>query len=314
MLKQILSPCKYKLFHDGDIKQDKSMAAVDYNYEINRLESFNNWTKRYIDKNILALLGFYYYGPDDMVKCHFCNVEICMWEDGDDVLNDHIKWSPTCNFIRRNITNNRPIDAARLDVILPPAPTPDVCGFETVSEGTINSINHHRGVVFRPEFAIAVQRLQTFEDWPKSMHQTPSELSDAGFFYLQRGDKVKCFSCGIGIKDWVQTDIPWEQHAMWSPDCEYLKLLKGEDFISDIIGKGKKLPTMDKEAAEIEKQEDEVEKPESSGVCKICCINEFDTIFLPCGHIIACAQCASSVTKCPVCRQQFKEIKKIYFS
>ena len=43
-------------------------------------------------------------------------------------------------------------------------------------------------------------RLNTFVDWPISLQQKPAELAAAGFFYSGRGDKVYCFSCGIGKK------------------------------------------------------------------------------------------------------------------
>uniref|UniRef100_A0A336KV49 CSON000011 protein n=1 Tax=Culicoides sonorensis TaxID=179676 RepID=A0A336KV49_CULSO len=36
--------------------------------------------------------------------------------------------------------------------------------------------------------------------------------------------------------------------------------------------------------------------------------------FFPCGHIIACVKCASSVTKCPYCSQPFVKVMRVYFS
>ena len=84
-------------------KRDKHMSEsstqgrnqLNLNVEENRLKTFENWHVQFIDKNTLAMLGFYYYGPNDLVKCVFCGVEIGMWEEGDDVLTDHMKWSPS---------------------------------------------------------------------------------------------------------------------------------------------------------------------------------------------------------------------------
>uniref|UniRef100_A0A336M319 CSON011155 protein n=1 Tax=Culicoides sonorensis TaxID=179676 RepID=A0A336M319_CULSO len=36
--------------------------------------------------------------------------------------------------------------------------------------------------------------------------------------------------------------------------------------------------------------------------------------FFPCGHIIACAKCASSVTKCSYCNQPFVKVMRVYLS
>jgi len=109
----------------------------DLSYEANRLDTFKKWPKSFIDKHQLALLGFYYIGPEDHVKCYFCNVELAMWEEGDDILADHIKWSPFCNFIQRNVTNNIPIDEETLNRTLPlKAPTRNT----VVSEGVIGDL------------------------------------------------------------------------------------------------------------------------------------------------------------------------------
>lgn len=361
-------------------------APEDLNIEANRLKTFENWNIPFIDKNQLALLGFYYYGPSDMVKCYFCGVEIGMWEEGDDVLTDHMRWSAYCNLLRRNDTNNIPIDEARLNHALPPAPTPDVYGASertnAVSEGSIDNISqddvhmyqhdlYRQGgidAVFQgaltittpprptlsrpehPEFAVEAKRIESYEDWPKTMRQKPQQLSDAGFYYTGKGDRVCCFSCGGGLKDWEENDDPWEQHAMWYGKCEYLKLMKDVEFLQkmaqqkeDICKKSSdtastssvssssspspsqdEVPMKEPEATTCEtateipkaavKTPASKEEEKDSKLCKICYNNEYNTIFLPCGHVIACAKCASSVTKCPACRQPFENVMRVYFS
>jgi baculoviral IAP repeat-containing protein 7/8 len=360
-------------------KPAPAQQITDLNVEANRLRTFENWNVSFIDKHQLALLGFYYYGPNDLVKCYFCGVEVGMWEEGDDVLTDHMRWSPSCAFIRRHQTNNVPINEALLNQTLPPPPTPDVFGMErltnTVSEGSIESISeddvhmyqHHlygqggidavlhgdnnmfasshvsRPTISKPDFpeyAVEAKRVETYDDWPKTIKQRPQQLSDAGFFYTGKGDRVCCFSCGGGLKDWEENDEPWEQHAMWYGNCEYLKLMKGADFIAkmakkrdemckntnDDAGSSSSCSQMSSQASQsgescasekledpMDKSDEEEEKKDSK-LCKICYSNEYNTIFLPCGHVIACAKCASSVTKCPACRQPFENVMRVYFS
>lgn len=374
--------------NSGGDKRDKHMSEspkaepkpqpteLNLNIEANRLRTFENWSCTYVDKEQLALFGFYYYGPSDMVKCYFCGVEIGMWEEGDDALTDHMRWSPYCNLIRRNETNNVPIDEAVLNQALPPAPTPDVYGAmertNTVSEGTIASISEddvhmYQHQLYRqggidavlqanststsprptmsrpehPEFAVEAKRIESYDAWPKTLRQKPQQLSDAGFFYTSKGDRVCCFSCGGGLKDWEVNDDPWEQHAMWYGKCEYVKLMKDADFLQKMAAKREiilkssnedpsgascssqssqeslKLPetsTCESLSPEPSEKSDEEEEKKDSKLCKICYNNEYNTIFLPCGHVIACAKCASSVTKCPACRQPFDNVMRVYFS
>jgi hypothetical protein len=51
-----------------------------------------------------------------------------------------------------------------------------------------------------------------------------------------------------------------------------------------------------------------------SKLCKICLVNDYNVMFSPCAHIVACSDCANMLTKCPICQQAFNNIIKIYFS
>ena len=39
------------------------------------------------------------------------------------------------------------------------------------------------------------------------------------------GDRVECFCCGIGLKDWEWTDNAYAEHRRWSKDCPYAQLV-----------------------------------------------------------------------------------------
>ncbi|KAJ6642032.1 Death-associated inhibitor of apoptosis 1 [Pseudolycoriella hygida] len=326
-----------------------------------RLQTFDCWPHNFISPQKLARTGFYFIGPNnDNVKCYFCKVEIGCWEQGDDEVTEHMRWSQNCPLLRRRETNNVPIDDGELDLLLPPL-TYDVCGpcgvvdvrhgsyaessftlpplLDTPTSPTLKHPDH-------PEYAIEAARFRSFEDWPKTMKQKPQDLSDAGFFYTQKGDRVKCFSCGGGLRDWDEYDVPWEQHALWFSKCEYLKLIKGQSYIDSILEKKRLQDECESNASDdeenrpieslLEKCNSSFESASTSGsdaesgighddgpsekkvcdskLCKICYSCEYNTCFLPCGHVVACAKCASSVTKCPMCRKPFDGIMRVYFS
>lgn len=180
-----------------------------------------------------------------------------------------------------------------------------------------------------PAYAIESRRLRSFEDWPKQMKQKPAQLADAGFFYTGRSDSVTCFSCGGGLSSWEEDEDPWEQHALYFGDeCKYVRLIKGVNYHDDVITK---LAAM---RIENEKKEEESLAPtktadtenrqpvtsssstttEDKNICKICYANEYNSVFTPCGHIIACVKCALAMNLCPACQSPFKEILRVYFT
>lgn len=202
---------------------------------------------------------------------------------------------------------------------------------------TRDTIGSVRQTAEFPRYSIESVRLRSFKHWPIQMKQKPEQLADAGLFYTQHGDHVVCFSCGGGLRDWNDNDIPWEQHALYYEDCKYMKLLKGDGYHDEVITK----LAMDR----IAKQNNQTSEDSSSSTeppscttttestttaddakccskfdeklseykkCKICYVNDYNAVFLPCAHMIACVKCASSVTTCPICNGSLENIIKVY--
>ncbi|XP_071112883.1 baculoviral IAP repeat-containing protein 7-B-like [Haliotis cracherodii] len=48
-------------------------------------------------------------------------------------------------------------------------------------------------------------------------------------------------------------------------------------------------------------------------LCKVCQENEISVIFLPCGHLTCCSQCATSLSECPICRGKINGSAKAYW-
>lgn len=48
--------------------------------------------------------------------------------------------------------------------------------------------------------------------------------------------------------------------------------------------------------------------------CKVCMISQIEIIFNPCHHVVVCETCAVHLKKCPFCRVDITEMRKINFS
>lgn len=164
------------------------------------------------------------------------------------------------------------------------------------------------------------KRLETFQDWPVSIAQKPKELAEAGFFYTGKSDQTVCFHCGGGLKDWECNDQPWQQHAKWFPKCPFVILQKGMEYITEQQEQQEREQAAGGAGAEpgaqaaaetaalavskVEDKDDPLESMPNIALCKICFSKEVGVVFLPCGHMVACVDCAPVLTTCAVCRKK----------
>ena len=49
------------------------------------------------------------------------------------------------------------------------------------------------------------------------------------------GTSVTCFWCGCVSDNWTSGEDPWVRHIRTSPNCRFVILQKGEDFINSVL-------------------------------------------------------------------------------
>ncbi|XP_046601453.1 death-associated inhibitor of apoptosis 1 isoform X1 [Neodiprion lecontei] len=76
----------------------------------------------------------------------------------------------------------------------------------------------------RNDFRFESARRRSFANWPVRF-MDPKRLAEAGFYYLNEGDKVRCFECKIEICKWVEGDDPQFEHQRWSERCRFVRRL-----------------------------------------------------------------------------------------
>ncbi|XP_008557841.1 death-associated inhibitor of apoptosis 1-like [Microplitis demolitor] len=219
-------------------------TSPDYRFEGARLRSFTNWPLARPQPRRLAAAGFYYTGVIDSVKCFFCGVEICMWEE-DDPVSEHQRWRGSCRFIHNLPSGNIPLDEDFLNMT---GPSEDTVNIRTTRESPVvnyvfastsglnrTGLTRHTQMA-HPNYSLYQTRLESFKKWSPLMPQTKERLAEAGFFYTGTGDQTLCYHCGGGLKDWEPEDDPWVQHAKWFKNCYYVRLTRGQSFIDSVVG------------------------------------------------------------------------------
>lgn len=71
------------------------------------------------------------------------------------------------------------------------------------------------------------------------------------------------------------------------------------------------LPTDDIAALPMEEQ---LRKLQEERMCKVCMDREVSIVFIPCGHLVVCKDCAPSLRKCPICRGTIKGTVRTFLS
>ncbi|XP_053397269.1 putative inhibitor of apoptosis isoform X3 [Mercenaria mercenaria] len=84
-----------------------------------------------------------------------------------------------------------------------------------------------------PEYTEYDQRLKSFARWWKQ-HPDPTTLCNAGFFFTNEADLVRCYQCGIGLKDFSYGDNPLNEHVKHSGECSYLQEYLGQERLAII--------------------------------------------------------------------------------
>lgn len=163
------------------------------------------------------------------------------------------------------------------------------------NEHLLQSFPKHR------DYVSEQKRFDSFKEWPYALKQDPNQMAESGFFYTKTSDWVICFFCNVGVRCWEESDDPHEQHALHSPGCEYLKILKGEDFIHTV---GKTLKKTEEKPYIYNK------KP--SKLCTLCNDNECNVVFLNCGHLYTCIICAIMSPNCGICRKNISKLTRVY--
>ena len=67
---------------------------------------------------------------------------------------------------------------------------------------------------------------------------TPFKFAVSGFYYLGDQDRVKCWYCNGGVKNWEKkNDVVSEEHAKWYPLSEFLLKRQGVQYVKRVLQK-----------------------------------------------------------------------------
>nr|CAD7426842.1 unnamed protein product [Timema monikensis] len=161
-----------------------------------RFKSFDGWPLSLKQRpGKLSEAGFYYTGKGDQTVCFHCGGGLKDWEDEDDPWMEHALWFSKCAY-----------------VLL-------VKGRQFVEQ-----VCAKRDPLMSGEQVLELETpaRKTFRRWPVPF-MDPDKLAEAGFYYLNKDDIVRCAFCGVEIGHWEEGDDAMRDHQRWGPHCPFLR-------------------------------------------------------------------------------------------
>ncbi|XP_041432497.1 uncharacterized protein LOC108703849 [Xenopus laevis] len=232
---------------------------TDMRSEINRCQSFSKCNNLYPAPiasmwSLLSQAGFYYVGPGDRVRCFSCGGELENWEFRNDPLTRHQLSFPDCPYVlelraRAEMSTifgqSQTVSASeRLSPTVPSSsncPTvhgqikdPDYSKVESITEGESETPAPPSGSSISGQKPLRTMRDKhnRLETYRRHRHHFPHNnqrsLSQAGFYYVGPGDRVRCFSCAGELENWQPGDVPLTRHQLSFPDCPYVLELEAK--------------------------------------------------------------------------------------
>ncbi|CAC5393833.1 BIRC2_3 [Mytilus coruscus] len=256
-----------------------------------RLDSFNHWPS-YLTQTPeeMATAGFFFTGIEDHCRCFFCGGGLRNWEPEDQPWTEHARWYPKCAFVRQ-IKGEKFIDDVQSNgyqSILQESEELNLCSRrpDLTSTGKNQVTNHfstHPAVLSVKEFGYS-----------------ESVIKKAFDLLQTAGTKV------ITGTTLVEAILQMEENTTRHESNNTLQMEQAEQSELSIHAKAlneEAETTVDPELElSIRSLEEENQNLKDQQTCKICLDEPIGIVFLPCGHMASCANCAPALRRCPICR------------
>lgn len=307
-----------------------------------------------VDTNLLADAGFYYVGTGDCVRCFFCGGGLRHWDYGDLPAVEHARWFPKCEYIiylkgKEFVEQHKePSDEEVEENTGAATQTLNVYGTRAAVNNTVN-VNTTPGKISGELNEDELHDLMNSEESNLVIAWLVYEM---GYDIVRVRETIRLYfqthTKKITTKyilNMIETAEAAENRRTAPPVIQEFRGTNNS-FLYRTPAPNNKTPTPHPvDALNIKRRDPnnpvvpptELEnkptpKPKTTGskramslveeneqlkemkTCKVCLDNDSNTVFLPCGHMATCEECAVKVAKCVICRTVIKGTVKAFQS
>ncbi|XP_027000537.1 baculoviral IAP repeat-containing protein 7 isoform X1 [Tachysurus fulvidraco] len=263
-----------------------------------RLSTFSTWpTRSSIRPDTLARAGFFYTGHSDNVKCFFCDGSLRNWEPGDDPWQEHAKWFPRCEFLIQSRGQEYIGNVSQSFFNLSELARESQISTErnsTTGHDVLSGESAPAAAMFSP---VVQAVLQMGFDQPLVESLVQSHFLLTGYHYISVSELVA---------DILQAEEDGRQGSDNNTEPE-VRQSSSTSGVNPQTSFGEKvLVTVS--------SEEQLKKLQEERTCKVCMDKLVSMVFIPCGHLVVCSECAASLRNCPICRAVIRGSMRAFMS
>uniref|UniRef100_H3CEA9 RING-type E3 ubiquitin transferase n=1 Tax=Tetraodon nigroviridis TaxID=99883 RepID=H3CEA9_TETNG len=322
------------------LQAGSSDSVDEMEAEDSRLTTFHNWpTEASVQPDVLARAGFFYTGHGDNVKCYYCDGGLRNWEPGDDPWQEHAKWFPRCEFLiqtrgQEYISNIQDAHFHLGDTLSSSSrdigprnasPLPDMIGGLAASSAllspvvqTVLQMGFDSSLV---ESLVQTKYLLTGRQYT-SVSNLVSDVLQAEQEDRETAPQSRVSKSGGCLR--------WCSYCVCSC-CDYLvcafqsqrrgraPVLLASEHIWPLEKKLSHLsflrePALIPLTVNEPSPEELLRQLQEERTCKVCMDKLVSIVFIPCGHLVVCSDCATSLRHCPICRAVIRGSVRAFMS
>ncbi|EDW00601.1 GH20962 [Drosophila grimshawi] len=280
-----------------------------------RLRTFRDWPIVDIQPaEPLAQAGLYYQKIDDQVRCFHCNIGLRSWQKEDEPWHEHAKWSPKCQFVLLAKGPNF-VRQVREMAALTPTTAATAPQLPTSIGSAMCTEPVRQALVLGIDVGVVRQTMVRKLSNSGCPFDTLDDLLHAIF------DDAGGSSAALEVTEPTTTEptAPLEDCSATTSKAAALETTPviPTPTTTPIVATAPPLPTaLDSSSLPNGNLslEEENRLLKDARLCKVCLDEEVGVVFLPCGHLATCNQCAPSVANCPMCRAPIKGFVRTFLS
>ncbi|XP_063286492.1 baculoviral IAP repeat-containing protein 2 isoform X1 [Pelobates fuscus] len=206
---------------------------------------------------------------------------------------------------------------------------------QTVQSKMLTSGENYKDIALLISDILSAQDEQTEEERDRQAEETTSD--EIIVIRKSRVALSQRLTCSLLILNDLHSS-----HIITTPENESIKqktppALQAQELIETILARGKNAVLAFKNClkeydADLYKElyleqslklsddysdlpvEEQLRRLQEERTCKICMDQEVSIVFIPCGHLVVCKDCAPSLRKCPICRGTIKGTVRTFLS